>query len=105
MLGAKRSDVVARVADALTNDTVRFSDHARRRMDERLYEFGLDEIDVVRILKRGRREEEKDEWDAARNEWNYAFRGKTVDGAQLRVSLALKASGVLVITVVNLDLG
>jgi hypothetical protein len=49
--------------------------------------------------------EEKDEWDATRTEWNYAFRGKTVDGAELRVCLALKASGVLVITVVNLDLG
>ena len=105
MVGAKMPDVVARVADALTNDAVRFSDHARRRMDERLYEYGLDGIDVFRILRKGRREEEKDEWDATRNEWNYAFRGKTVDGAELRVSLALKASGVLVITVVNLDLG
>jgi histone H3/H4 len=53
MAGAKMPDVVARVAEALTNDAVRFSDHARRRVVERLYEYGLDEIDVFRILRKG----------------------------------------------------
>ncbi len=96
--------MVARVADALKKDAVRFSDHAMRRMDERLFECGLDEIDVFRVLKKGRREEEKDEWNEIHCEWSYAFRGKTVDGADLRVSVALKAWGVLVITVINLEL-
>ncbi len=103
-VAAKRSDVIARVAEALSKDTVRFSDHAMRRMDERLFEFGLDEIDVFRVLKKGRREEEKDEWNERHQEWNYAFRGKTVDAAELRVSVALKANGILVITVINLEL-
>lgn len=104
MIAAKIPDVAARVADALSRDLVRFSDHAVERMDERLYEFGLDALDVLRILKKGRREEEKDEWDSERSEWNYAFRGRTIDSTDLRVSVALKPNGVLVITVVNLDL-
>lgn len=74
LIVVKRSDVVSRVAEALSKDTVRFSDHAMRRMDER------------------------------HQEWNYAFRGKTVDAAELRVSVALKVTGVLVITVINLEL-
>jgi hypothetical protein len=37
-------------------------------MDERLYDFGLDAMDILRILKKGRREEEKDEWNFERSE-------------------------------------
>ena len=103
-MAAKIPDVVARVADALSRDLVRFSDHAVQRMDERLYDFGLDAMDVLRILKKGRREEEKDEWNFEHSEWNYAFRGRTIDSLELRVSVAIKPNGVLVITVVNLDL-
>ena len=104
MVAAKIPDVVARLTEALANDAVRFSDHAQRRLDERLYDYGLDELDVLRVLKKGRREEEKDEWHEGHQEWNYAFRGKTVDKTELRVSVALKLNGVLVITVINLDL-
>ncbi len=103
-IAAKHPDVSSYVAHALKNDIVRFSDHAMQRMDERLHEFGLDEIDVFRVLGKGRREEEKDEWNDLYQEWNYAFRGKTVDAVELRVSVALKAAGVLVITVINLEL-
>ena len=103
-IAAKRPDVITRVADALRRDNVRFSDHAIERMDERLHEFGLDENDVFRVLGKGWREEEKDEWDELHQEWNYAFRGKTIDAVELSISVALKAGGVLVITVINLEL-
>ena len=52
--------------------------------------------------KKGRREEQKDEWNERLKEWNYAYRGKTVDGTELRVAVALKPNGVLVVTVINL---
>lgn len=102
MVAAKVPDVAKRLADAFTKDAIRFSDHAKQRIDERLYECGLDEFDVFRVLKKGRREEEKDEWNERLKEWNYAYRGKTVDGTELRVAFALKPNGVLVVTVINL---
>ena len=102
MVAAKVPDVAKRLADAFIKDAIRFSDHAKQRMDERLYEYGLDEFDVFRVLKKGRREEEKDEWNERLKEWNYAYRGKTVDGTELRVAFALKPNGVLVVTVINL---
>ena len=102
MVAAKVPDVAKRLAEAFIKDVIRFSDHAQHRMDERLYEYGLDESDVFRVLKKGRREEEKDEWNEILKEWNYAYRGKTVDGIELRVAFALKPNGVLVVTVINL---
>ena len=102
MVAAKVPDVEKRIAEAFIKDVIRFSDHAQHRMDERLYEYGLDESDVFRVLKKGRREEEKDEWNEILKEWNYAYRGKTLDGIELRVAFALKPNGVLVVTVINL---
>jgi molybdopterin-biosynthesis enzyme MoeA-like protein len=109
MVAAKVPDVAKRLAEAFIKDVIRFSDHAQHRMDERLYEYGLDESDVFRVLKKGRREEEeeeeeaeKDEWNEILKEWNYAYRGKTLDGIELRVAFALKPNGVLVVTVINL---
>ena len=58
-IAAKRPDVSSYVAHALKNDIVRFSDHAMQRMDERLHEFGLDEIDVFRVLGKGRAKRKK----------------------------------------------
>jgi hypothetical protein len=100
----KFSDVMNRVGDALKHDAIRFSDHALQRMDERLYQFGMDESDVLRVLRKGRREEDKDKWDELYQEWTYGMRGRTIDGDELRVSVAFKNSDVLIVTVINLDL-
>ncbi len=44
----------------------------------------------------------KDEFKSEFGEWNYAIRGATLDGRILRLAVAIKADGFLVITVIDI---
>ena len=98
----KASNVSERIAEALQQDSVRFSVHALKRIEERLFPIGADELDVFRILRKGKREAEKDAWDDEFQEWTYAIRGKTVDGYSLRVCISFKKNGLIIVTVIEL---
>jgi hypothetical protein len=84
---------------------VYLSDHAIERLSQRLTSHGLGVSDVFFVLKIGFHEAKKDAWDTQRATWNYAIRGKTLDGFNLRVPVALEAeeNGVVVITIISLD--
>jgi hypothetical protein len=56
--------------------------------------------DVIFILKHGFHEEEKDQFDIKRQSWRYAIRGKTPDGIDIRVVVAIEKM-VIVITVIK----
>lgn len=55
--------------------------HSKCRQGERLVTFP----EIMQVLETGWHEKNKDEWKEEYNTWNYAIRGKTLDGIELRV--------------------
>ena len=98
--GAKRSDVRSVVDRAISEQTIRFTDHARLRLESRVYDHPhLDERDVFRILRKGKRDEDRDTWDHIRERWSYVFSGLSYDGFRMRVCVAL-GDPTVVVTIV-----
>lgn len=76
-----------------------FVRHARKRLHER--EVTL--LEVSQVIRGGYHEARKDEFKPEFAEWNYAIRGKTLDARTLRLAIAIKFDGVLVITAIDLE--
>ena len=55
--------------------------HSKLRQSQRFVTFP----EVMQVLENGWHEKAKDEWKEEHKSWNYAIRGKTVDGLELRV--------------------
>ncbi len=55
------------------------------------------------VLKTGWHEKAKDQYDVQNKAWNYAIRGKTVDTRELRVVVSFDEEGLLIITVIDLE--
>lgn len=100
---SKSPHVTELVLEYLRQDRVRFSSHALDRLKQRLIPRGLDETDVLRILRLGRREIGKDSWDSVFFDWTYAFKGKCLDGIEIRVVVSITDEVALVVTVIDLD--
>ena len=74
--------------------------HAEKRQKER--KIILPEI--ICVLNTGRHEKSKDSFDLAFNSWNYAVRGWTLDGMELRVIVSFDAErDLLIITAFSLE--
>lgn len=76
-----------------------YSDHANNRMRER----GIIKPEVEFILNHGHHEARKDQLNEEFSAWDYAIRGKTLDGRSLRVVVAVIDPNVLVVTTIDLD--
>jgi Domain of unknown function (DUF4258) len=76
-----------------------FVHHARKRLHER----EVTVLEVMQIIRGGYHEVRKDEFKPEFGEWNYAIRGKTLDARKLRLAIAIKSDGVLVITAIDLE--
>lgn len=103
MSDLKRPDVISFVENALrdSHSKIRFSVHAEERMEQRILgTLNLSIRDVFRVLRKGKRDFEHDEWNFELNRWSYAFDGFTVDGIRQRICVALVEPGVLVVTVI-----
>lgn len=57
---------------------------------------------MLYVLRRGWHEKRKDVFDAHYLAWNYAIRGKTADGRQLRVVVSFENKDLLIITAIAL---
>lgn len=76
--------------------------HAKVRKGERK----IVQTEILEALRNGYWEKRKDEYKKAFSSWNYAVRGKTEKGRNLRVAVAFEdAGGMLIITVIDLDAG
>jgi hypothetical protein len=62
----------------LEEGIVDFSTHCRRRMRER----GVDDLDVVHVLRRGQIIREA-EWDSEHSNWKYRVEGTDTEGDEL----------------------
>ena len=54
-------------------------------------------------LRNGWHERRKDEFQPEYGAWNYAIRGKTIDGRNLRIVVSFERGKLLVVTAIDLD--
>jgi hypothetical protein len=92
-------DLLNTLRNAEKKGFYRFVDHAQMRLTQR----EVTVAEVRQIMREGFHEKKKDEWKEAYSEWNYAFRGKTIDGRDIRIAVAVKAPDLLIITVIDLS--
>ena len=60
--------------------------------------------EILYVLNTGRHEKSKDRFDQAFNSWNYAIRGNTLDGIDLRVIVSFDPErNLLIITAFSLE--
>lgn len=77
-------------------DTGKYLDtiHASKRKTQRQITL----LEICQVLTKGRHEKSKDWWEEKYAAWNYAVRGKTVDGRELRVIVSFDEKLMLLIT-------
>lgn len=57
--------------------------------------------EILYVLRHGYHEKRKDAYQEAYQEWNYAIRGKTLDGRDLRVIVSFKEMHLIIITAMD----
>jgi hypothetical protein len=60
---------------------------------------------VLYVLINGYHEKKKDEYKPEYQDWNYAIRGLTIDGRDLRIAIAFDEDEMLIITVIAITRG
>ncbi len=101
---SKREDILKVVRDHVEQGRVIDTRHSIFRQGER--QIGYPQ--VLYVLKTGWHESRKDEWKENYLSWNYAIRGKTVDGIEVRVPVFFieddpNMTYVGIATVINID--
>lgn len=74
------AEALTKIQVVLAEGIVDFSVHCRRRMRER----GVDDLDVIHVLRHGRILR-KAEWDDDHNNWKYRIEGRDIEGDELTV--------------------
>jgi hypothetical protein len=93
-------EVLRIVGDALKARTLRFSDHALQRMEERDIKL----FEVEQTIKYGQREPGLDEFDQKYNYWRYVIRNKNVEDRDLAISVDIEDSpNAVIVTVMQID--
>ena len=77
----KIENLLERIRNCINSDTYRDTFHAIERKAER----NITLPEIIYVLTSGRHEKNKDHFEEVFNSWNYAIRGKTMDGLELRV--------------------
>ena len=88
------------IKNCIASGTYRDTFHAIERKTAR--NISLPEI--IHVLTTGRHERSKDHFEEAFNSWNYAVRGTTIDGLDLRIIVSFdEARDLLIITAFYLE--
>ena len=96
----KREKVLESARACLAAGRYRDTRHATERRQER--EVTIMELKYV--IQNGFHEKAKDEFKPEYGAWNYAIRGKTVDGRSLRIAVSFEGEDLLlIITAIDLD--
>jgi DUF917 family protein len=95
----KVKNILGIISKAVGLGRLTYSHHANVRMKER----EIIKPEVVRVLTSGHHEAKKDQFREDFNSWDYAIKGKTVDGRNLRIVVAFESPNVLVVTAIDLD--
>lgn len=95
----KLVDLMDQIRAALDDSRYDFVEHALERLELRQ----VSETEVTHVLRQGRHEKKKDQFDDKHGNWKYAITGKTVDNRELRVVVAFVNPDMFVITVIDLS--
>ena len=95
----KATNILYKISMSVTDGLVLYSKHANERMLER----GIIKPEVEYVLTHGHHEAKKDQFNVEYSSWDYAIKGKTVDGRALRVVIALVEPNIFVITTIDLN--
>lgn len=96
----KIENLLGRIRNCLSSGTYRDTFHAIERKAER----NITLPEIIHVLKTGRHEKSKDHFEEVFNTWNYAIRGKTIDGLELRVIVSFdEERDLLIITAFYLE--
>ena len=98
MKKAKEPHLLERVRKCVESGNYLDTAHSSIRRDERR----ITRPEFLYVLKHGWHEKAKDQFDEFYKAWNYAIRGETIDGRELRVVVAFERQGILVITAIEL---
>ncbi len=90
-------NLLERIHQCIESRNFRFSKHAVDRGHSR----DLSVPDVIHVLLNGRHEKDKTVFNNARQTWNYAVSGKTINGTEARIIVAFEG-GMVIITVIRL---
>lgn len=60
--------------------------------------------EILYVLRHGYHEKKRDTYEKTHQEWNYAIRGKTPDGRELRIVISFEAMDLIIITAIDLGL-
>lgn len=95
----KHKDVLGRVRERLAEGRYRDTRHAAERREER----GISLPEIRQVVGGGWHEPSKDEFKEEWQAWNYAIRGRTVDGRELRVAVSFDGEDYLLfVTAIDL---
>ena len=72
--------------------------HATDRQSER----SIRRTEILYVLKNGRHEKSKDQYQERYRAWNYAIRGRTIDKRDVRVVVSFDENNMLIITAIEL---
>ena len=75
-----------------------------RHGSDRKMERSITRPEILHVLRHGYHEKRKDKFEQRFQAWNYAVRGKTVDGKELRVIVSFDENNMLIITAIDLNL-
>jgi phage terminase large subunit-like protein len=95
----KIDHLLQKVTQATKTGRLLYSNHANERMSERK----ILKIEIEYILSTGFHEARKDQFNVKMNSWDYAIKGKTIDGKNLRIVVAIIKPNILVVTAIDLD--
>lgn len=95
----KENDILDKIKDALLRGSYRDTRHSAQRGAER----NINLSDVVDVLENGYHEKSKDEYREDFQSWNYAIRGKTFDGDELRIAIYFEGDLLMIATVIKLN--
>ncbi len=83
------------IRDYISTGRYRDTMHAAKRQKER----NIILPEIIYVLNTGRHEKTKDFFDESFNSWNYAIRGLTLDGLDLRIIISFESNkNLLIIT-------
>lgn len=96
----KINNLLEVVRKCISTGRYRDTTHAAKRQKER----NIILPEIIYVLNTGRHEKAKDRFDEAFNSWNYAIRGWTLDGLDLRVIISFEPNkDLLIITAFYLE--
>lgn len=94
----KESAVLEKIHQCVKAGRYRDTRHSIQRGLER----NVDLVDIIEVLENGYHEKSKDDFRTDFQSWNYAIRGKTFEGDELRVAIYFEKDLVIIVTVIRL---